>query len=225
MANDNIARLEAELKTLSDADLLARIEALPPLADESDATWDDQAYWDTAADSYLALRQAARARRLRPAASLLLDRAAYGDPGEIMRGLRHSLEAIYADDLKSLADVYLAAAKSPRLGTRMWAISGLMVLDDPRARRVFEASIQNDPPDIREIAEIALTRLVNPKKHEDEAAQLKAEFATAEEERRARNIAQDAAITSRRCVYCGCPLPSYRKTCQYCKKPAKAVGE
>jgi hypothetical protein len=53
-----------------------------------------------------------------------------------MRGLRHSLEAIFNPDWNALADICIDAAKSPRLGTKLWAIDQLIVLEDPRARPV-----------------------------------------------------------------------------------------
>jgi hypothetical protein len=46
-----------------------------------------------------------------------------------------------------------------RLGTRMWAIAGLMILDDPRAVSVFDASLRENAQDISCYAEIGLKRL------------------------------------------------------------------
>jgi hypothetical protein len=220
---ETIARLAATHEIASDVQVLERIVAIPPLADESDSLWDRDEYWYLAAYPYLALADVAAKRKLRSAVRLLLERAAYGDPGEIMRGLRHGFEAIYFGDLQTLADEYLSLARAERLGTRMWAISGLAVLDDPRAKAVFEESARSDPPMIRQIAASGLERLVNPQGIADEAARWKAELEAARQERLAKQLASDAAITSRRCAHCGNPLPSYRKTCQYCKTPAKAA--
>ncbi len=97
--------------------------------------------------------------RVANALRLLLDRACYGDPGEIMRGLRHSLEAIVDPDWPALADVCLEAARSPRPGTRLWAIDQLAILDDARARPVFEDAVAHAPEEIRERAQMGLDRL------------------------------------------------------------------
>lgn len=133
-----------------------------------------------------------------------------------MRGLRHTFEAIYKPDWKSLADEYLALARAPRLGTRLWAIDSLMVVDDPRAIPVFEASIHEDPQEIRWRAEIGLKRLLHPEEIAAEAAQRQADQERARQERLDRQAEADARITDRRCTACGKPLPSYRRTCKHC---------
>ncbi len=94
-----------------------------------------------------------------PAIRLLLDRACYGDPGEMFRGLRHALEAIVNPRWSELADIGLEAARSERVGTRLWAIAQLAVLEDERARPVFEESIRSDPHEICWWAEMGLKRL------------------------------------------------------------------
>jgi hypothetical protein len=68
-------------------------------------------------------------------------------------------EAIYNPDWSALADEYLAVARAERLGTRMWAIASLMVVDDPRAASVFEASVREDPKDISWYSDAGLERL------------------------------------------------------------------
>lgn len=73
----------------SDATILAELERLSPLADEVDPAWDDERYWVESGYLYVALSDIAAERKLRPAARLLLERACNGDPGEMMRGLRH----------------------------------------------------------------------------------------------------------------------------------------
>jgi hypothetical protein len=156
---ETINRVAAELRPLTDAEFLARLEALPALADENDPAWNSEDYWRRVAYPYLAYADVASERKLRPAARPLLERACYGDPGEIMRGLRHPLEAIFNPDWSALADEYLAVARGDRLGTRMWAIAGLAVVDDPRAAAVFEASVREDPVDINSFAKIGLERL------------------------------------------------------------------
>jgi hypothetical protein len=148
----------AALAPLSDREILEKLAAVPPLADETDPSWDDPNYWSDTAYLYIALGDLAAMRKLKPAAHLLLERACYGDPGEIMRGLRHHLEAIFNPSWEELADVALAQAHSPRRGTRLWSICQLSVLDDPRARPIFEAALAEDD-EIAMYAEIGLERL------------------------------------------------------------------
>jgi hypothetical protein len=112
--------LVLDLGKLSDAHVIEKLELTPALADEDDPLWDMQQYWHSTADVFLALSDVSRDRRLRPAIRLLLERACHGDPGEIMRGLRHSLEAIATPDWTYLADICLELAESPRKGTRFW---------------------------------------------------------------------------------------------------------
>ena len=145
----------------SDIELLAELAALHALADESDPCWSSDDYWLRIAEPYLALADLVATRKLHPAIRLLLDRACYGDPGEIMRGLRHNLEAIANPDWWFLAEECLQAAQSPRLGTRLWAIDELSILEDPRARPIFEMAIENGPEDIRWTAQLGLERLSN----------------------------------------------------------------
>ena len=133
-----------------------------------------------------------------------------------MRVLRHFLEGIYDSDWSALADEYLALARSDRLGTRLWAIDGLMVLDDRRAVTVFEASIREDSEEIRWRARIGLERLLHPEQLMAEAARRQAEQEKARQERLALSAEADARITDRRCASCGKPTPSYRRTCKYC---------
>src|SRR5271166_5683913 len=90
-----IQDLVAERASWSDADVITEIGQLPPLADEGDPVWNDEAYWSDFAYRYVALSDVAAERHLRPAVRLLLERACNGDPGEIMRGLRHALERIF----------------------------------------------------------------------------------------------------------------------------------
>jgi hypothetical protein len=154
-----IEDLTSAYEDCTDDEVLESLRALPALADESDPVWENDEYWGETAYRFVALADVAAQRRLRPAIRLLLDRACYGDPGEIMRGLRHSLEAIVDPDWTTLADVCLQAARSPRLGTKLWAIDQLAVLDDPRARPLFEDAVRHGPEDIKSVAQIGLDRL------------------------------------------------------------------
>ena len=67
----------------SDREILDELAASPALADEDDVCWEAETYWDEVVHPYLAFAELARNRRLRPAVILLLDRACFGDPGEI----------------------------------------------------------------------------------------------------------------------------------------------
>lgn len=154
-----ILDLVAERAARSDAEVLAEIEQLAPLRDEGDSVWDDQSYWIQFAYRYVALADVAASRRLRPAVRLLLERACNGDPGELMRGLRHSCERIFDPDWKALADVCMELCQSTREGTRVWATHQLMILDDPRAKPVFERALRDENEDVRRSAAIGLSRL------------------------------------------------------------------
>jgi hypothetical protein len=153
-----IADMVAAHAATSNAGVLAELAALPPLPDEGDPAWGQAATWQMAYQ-LVALAQVAATRRLKPAIRLLPDRVCYGDPGELFRGLRHASEAIVDPRWSELADICLAAATSPRLGTRLWAIDQLTVLEDERARSIFEESMRNDPQEIRWRAEVGLKRL------------------------------------------------------------------
>jgi hypothetical protein len=148
-----------ELSELSDEQIIAKVESVRALADEDDPVWSKEEYWHDTAEVYLALSDVCAKRRLRASIPLLLERASYGDPGEIMRGLRHRLEAIVAPDWTCLADICLELAHSPRKGTRLWAINQLAILDDPRAKPLFERASETEPSWIAEAAAVGLARL------------------------------------------------------------------
>jgi len=154
-----IRELVAETASWSDAAVLAEIEHLPPLADEGDPAWNEQSYWREFAYRYVALSDAAAHRKLRPAVRLLLERACNGDPGEMMRGLRHSFERIFNPDWAALADVCMELYGSKRAGTRLWAMHQLMILDDPRARQVFDRALNDEIEYVRRLAAAGLERL------------------------------------------------------------------
>ena len=132
---------------------------MPDLPDESDAAWDDDAFWLAVAYPYLALGDVSAVRRLVPAIAILLAKAPFGDPGEIMRGLRHKLEAIVAPDWDVLVDACIGAAASRRLGTKLWALDQLAVLEDERARSAFEQALLHAESSIRQAGELGLSRL------------------------------------------------------------------
>jgi hypothetical protein len=141
---------------LSDKKVLTELAAIPPLADEDDTCWEGEEYWHQVAYPYLALWSIAAERRLRAAIPLMLERACYGDPGEIMRNLCHALEAIVAPNCVELSEACLAAARSPRPGASLWAIFQLMRLREPRAVPLFEEALRDPAARVRDEAKKAL---------------------------------------------------------------------
>lgn len=143
---------------LSDAKVLAELAAIPPLADADDPCWDEDGYWHRVAYPYLALWDVVAQRRLRSAIPLILDRACFGDPGEIMRNICHVLEAIVKPDWSALTGPCVAALQSPRPGTRFWAASQLGRLEDPSAVPALEAAAGDPVPNVASQAAKALER-------------------------------------------------------------------
>lgn len=143
-----------------DEELLRVAASLPPLADESESVWLEPVYWSNVAYLFVALGDIAAQRKLRALAPILLDAASFGDPGEIMRGLRHQLEAIFDPEWEALADLAIQKASFHRPGTRLWAIDQLVILDDPRARPIFESAL-SDSSAIASLAAIGIRRLDN----------------------------------------------------------------
>lgn len=154
-----INTLVTEREKRSDCEVLSEIEDFPPLADESDPVWDECRFWTDFAYRYVALSDLAAIRKLRPAVRLLLERACNGDPGEKMRELRHCFKAIFGPDRAALADVCIALCRSDRQGTRWWAMDQLVVLDDPRAKPVFEHALADENEEVRRLAAVGLKRL------------------------------------------------------------------
>jgi hypothetical protein len=154
-----IAAMARERSGRTDQQILDELQALPPLADEDDADWKEPSYWTRVAYPYLALAQIAGERRLRAAVRPLLDHACFGDPGEIMRDLRHVLEAIMNPDWRALADMCIDAAQSDRRGTVLWAVDQLLALDDERARPLLQALAGSEHDEIGARAQSALRRL------------------------------------------------------------------
>ncbi len=153
---DEMAAAHAES---TDAQILAELAAIPQLADEPDPCWNEDGYWRRVAYPYLALWNVAAERRLRDAVPLILDRACFGDPGEIMRNLCHAVEAIVKPDWSALTAPCVAALASPRPGTRFWAAFELGRLRDPTAIPALERAAQDAVPDVREEVESALERM------------------------------------------------------------------
>src|ERR1700704_5319285 len=79
-----IADMVAAHASTSADGVVAELAALPPLPDEDDPAWEQDATWQMAY-RFVALAQVSATRRLKPAIRLLLERACYGDPGEMFR--------------------------------------------------------------------------------------------------------------------------------------------
>lgn len=141
---------------LSDAGVIEALASIPSLADERDPRWQATEYWNAVAYPYIALWEVAAARQLRAAIPLILDRACFGDPGEIMRNICHALEAIVKPDWNALVHPCIEALASPRAGTRLWAAFELMRLRDPSAIPALEQAIRDEVPEVRERAVAAL---------------------------------------------------------------------
>jgi HEAT repeat protein len=141
---------------LSDSEVLAELAAISPLADEDDPCWDTEKYWHQVANPYLALGNIAAERRLKAAIPLMLERACYGDPGEIMRNLCHVLEGIVEPNYGELSEPCLTAARSPRAGTRLWAIFQLKRLREPLAIPILEQASEDPAEEVRSAAKGAL---------------------------------------------------------------------
>lgn len=161
MPNQIIDDMAAARAMQTDAQVLAELVAIPPLADEADPCWHDHEYWHQVVYPYLALWNLAAERRLRDAIPLILDRACIGDPGEIMRNLCHKVEAIVKPDWSALTTVCIAALSSSRPGTRYWAAFELGRLRDPTVLPALERSAQDAVLAVREKASNALERLAS----------------------------------------------------------------
>jgi hypothetical protein len=153
-----IDELSAARAQLSDAQILAELAAIPPLADEDTPCWNDDTYWHHVVYPYLALWNVVSERQLRAAVPLILDRACFGDPGEIMRNLCHAVEGIVKPDWSALTAPCIAALASPRPGTRLWAAHELGRLRDVAAIPALERAAQDVVPEVREWATSALER-------------------------------------------------------------------
>ena len=152
MPFEHIQELFDQRQSWSDEEILAELRALPVLPDEDDPAWEDERTWREHADLFIALADQARVRRLQPAIPLLLERACYGDPGEIMRGLRHQLEAIVKPDWAVLADICMQAATYPQPGARLWAVRELGVLRDARALDALITALADEADEVRLMA-------------------------------------------------------------------------
>jgi hypothetical protein len=140
--HEEISDLARELRGLSDEQLLIELRRLPVLPDDAAEDWRSDETW-RAANRYVAIGDVAAERKLKSAVRLLLERASYGDPGEMMRGLRHVLEAIATPDWSFLATAYVDALSLPHRGARLWAVAGLGVLRDASTMPVLLQALRD----------------------------------------------------------------------------------
>lgn len=164
-----IAQFKTERRALSDSALLRELERLPVLPPEDSDDWQAESQWHTAY-RFVALADLAAERHLRLAIPLLLERSCCGDPGEMMRGLRHSLEAIVAPDYDALTPYCIAAAASLQAGARMWAIDELGVLRHRSALPTLLGALSDSVTEVRRAACLSLSMFAPA--HRDLAAQI-----------------------------------------------------
>jgi hypothetical protein len=112
----------------SDEALLSELSSLPVLPDESDPSWDNRQTRENLAYPYLALARIAGERRIKKAISLLFEKSSYGDPYEMVQGIRHSIEKIVNPDWDTLNEICIQITQSPYRGARLWAVRELGIL-------------------------------------------------------------------------------------------------
>lgn len=157
--HETIARLVNEREARSDTEILAELRALEPLPPEASAAWRDDATWSRA---YLvvALGDLVAERRLREGVAAILSCMCLGDPGEMMRGMRHSLEAAVDQDWSFLARVCSDAARSDRAGARYWATAELGILRDASTLDTLIAGLDDPESEVAHEACKSLMMLV-----------------------------------------------------------------
>jgi hypothetical protein len=137
-----------EREQRSDASILDELRALNPLPDEQDeAAWQLDATWQST-HLLIALAQHVAKRRLEAGVGLILDNMCFGDPYEVMRGMRHKLEAAVAPDWQRLAEICISRCSSERAGTRYWAVDELGILRDPSALPAVLALFNDREPQV-----------------------------------------------------------------------------
>lgn len=154
-----IERFQRSFRPLSDAEFLHALKEFPVLAPEDAPQWEEAEYWNDGLYQFLALAEESARRRLEAAIPLLLDRATDFDQDGDLEGLRHCFEEIMTPRWAELADICMDKARSDHAGTRKWSFYQLTVLDDMRAKTLFERALLDPHPDIQDIAQIGLERL------------------------------------------------------------------
>jgi hypothetical protein len=156
---DYLAILIEEYHKLSDAEVLARLVALPTLPEEENAAWDNDNFWREVAEPYLVLGDVIATRKLKSGVKPLLERACYGDPGEIMRGLCHTLEKAVDGDSEYLLQVCLEATKHLNPGARLWAVHEIGRIRKATVLDVLENALHDEKELVREQAKVAIEKV------------------------------------------------------------------
>ena len=169
--NDMVSPYRSRLAALADQELLDSLSSLQALPDESDPRWDEEnsTVWDLTGE-LLAHADEVAARRLARGVALLLEKACFGDPGETMRGLRHSFESAVDADWAALAAICTEALASARPGTRLWAVNELAILRDPNSIDALALALGDDEPAVR--GEACLAGEMLAQQHPDIASAL-----------------------------------------------------
>jgi hypothetical protein len=147
---DGIGRHRQVIESLSDDELIARIQSLEPLpdGDDHDQAWLEDSTWDRA-EFLIAAADAIGERRLLAAIAPLFQRAALGDACEMMRGLRHGPERAAAPDWQVLTGIMRPLTRDQRAGCRRWAVRELGILRDPQALDDLVAALKDAEPLVR----------------------------------------------------------------------------
>jgi hypothetical protein len=155
-----IRRHRQVIDSMSDDELIARLEGTEPLPDagDDDPAWLEDATWDRA-EFLLAVADAIGERRLLRAIAPLFQRAALGDAYEMMQGLRHGPERAVASNWQVLASIMRPLTSDHQAGCRRWAVRELGILRDPQALEGLLSSLGDDQPMVRSEACVSLVML------------------------------------------------------------------
>lgn len=181
---EQIKDLYDERAGWSDEAVLAELGSLEVLPDESGPEWDSDDTWKKSY-LYVALSDLAAVRHLVDAIPLLYQRASYGDPGEIMRDLRHCMEGLVNSDWATLARLSMEAASYPQKGARQWALSQLAILREAVAFDTAVAALDDEAQLVRWEACRAISMIcqTNPQCRESAIAALKDAAGKTQDER------------------------------------------
>ena len=136
-----LERLQSERRDRTDDALVAELRALEKLPPERTPPWDDEEN-DAWARAYLlvALTGLIAERGLVDAVPDVLAKMCLGDPGEMMRGMRHDIEALFRENPARHAQVLRDASRSDHDGARYWAFEWLpMIAGDDCIEELFVA--------------------------------------------------------------------------------------
>jgi len=156
---DGISRHRQVIGSLSDDELIARIESTEPLPDagDDDPAWLEDAAWDRA--EFLLAAADAIGERLLTAIAPLFQRAALGDANEMMQGLRHGPERAAAPDWHALTAIMSPLTRYDRAGCRRWAVRELGILRAPQALQDLLSALEDEQPLVRSEACLSLSML------------------------------------------------------------------